>query len=760
MFKRIAKNILIASVAVFVTACASNNASKFKGVNVLTNTSKSEGTLPAKELHVLFSINKNNVELLEVLPSKIKRNRLVTLLNKNEGKDFAKGDTFFDCIVLTNTSSSRSCFEDANRNVSDNSIFHHSETSGAMIAMTVLVPYLAVGAAGKGDFYVENKVDNELVNQIGRALKSKIFENQRKINKSLNALNFNQMPSNIKPYGPFIDHKTLSKAITKVKTMQQFDQLASFIGSVDYDGFVVKSPAVNEREKPTTRSKVTQKHKKGTLILADKVKDGWVYTGEGWVYKKILLSLSDDTNRKLMHKRNNLKINKSQELFLANANTSSKEVLDLLNNKAALKGVSKKKIDELVAVKNKLVEKESFEKAKKLHSIASYGNYLEAYPKGRFVAQAHESRELLWFKRITQQNLPGEFREFLDAYPKTIRFNDVRKQWFEYAKQTNTVEIYKDFLKGYAHTELESSAREQWLEIIKAQNTVERYRDFLSGYSMGPLEKQAVSRLEPLWYEKIAKDGEYEQVGYFLREIPSSKHTVKLSYAHRNCTRIARDFFTTRDVCVKRYIKIDDLRVGGDFAGYAQAYALSNNESDFYKAQALAKTSQEKEIVEYFAVLALADKSRLFSFKLSDKHVFKGNREHATWFAQGKGSSSAQIKGDLEIKLKDNAPFSIEYGNYNVATKLKLKAQYAKEVRSNWIGNSNTNPVVNKVMNINFNLSKNKYKESKPYNFGSYQVAYKDTGMMGGYTAEYLEREIEFKGQIASIIPVSKLNIF
>lgn len=760
MFKRTAKNILIAGAAVFVTACASNNASKFKGVNVLTNTKQSEGKLPAKELHVLFSINKNNVELLEVLPSKIKRDKLLALVAKNEGKDFAKGDTYTDCIVLTNTSASSSCFEDANRNVPDNSIFHHSETSGTMIAMTVLVPYLAVGAAGKGDFYVENKVDNELVNQIGRALKSKIFDNKKKINKSLKAINFNQLPSNIKPYGPFIEHSNLLKAISKLENMQQYEQLKSFISSVDYDGFVVKSPAVNEREKPTTRSKVTQKHKKGTLILADKVKDGWVYTGEGWIYKKILLSLADDTNRQLAYKRNNLQVNASQKQFLANANTSSKEVLSLLNNKAALKGVSKKKVEELVAVKNKLVEKESFEKAKTLHSIASYGSYLEAYPKGRFVAQAHEAREALWFDRAVQQNLPVEFRKFLDAYPKTLRFNDIRKQWFEYAKQTNTIQTYRDFLKGFEHKELESGARELWFEIVKAQHTIEKYRDFLSGYSMDKLEKQAASRLEPLWYEKIAKYGEYEQLSYFLREIPNSKHTAKLSYAHRNCTRIARDFYTTNDICVKRYLKIDDLRSGDNFSGYAQAYALSNSESDFNSAQKLAKTSQEKEIIEYFAVLALADKSRLFSFKLTDQHVFKGSREHATWFAQGKGSSSAQIKGELEIVHKDDSPFKITYGSYNVTTKLKLKAQYAKEVRSNWIGNSNTNPIVNKVINISFRLSKNKHKARKPYNFGSYQVAYKDTGMMGGYTAEYLEREIEFKGQVSSISPVSNLNIF
>jgi hypothetical protein len=67
---------------------------------------------------------------------------------------------------------------------------------------------------------------------------------------------------------------------------------------------------------------------------------------------------------------------------------------------------------------------------------------------------------------------------------------------------------------------------------------------------------------------------------------------------------------------------------------------------------------------------------------------------------------------------------------------------------------------VKKSIDVEFQLSANSNVDSKKYNFGTYTIAYKDTGMMGGYTAEYLEREIEFEAYINTITPSHRLNIF
>jgi hypothetical protein len=114
----------------------------------------------------------------------------------------------------------------------------------------------------------------------------------------------------------------------------------------------------------------------------------------------------------------------------------------------------------------------------------------------------------------------------------------------------------------------------------------------------------------------------------------------------------------------------------------------------------------------------------------------------------------------MTLALKNDAPFEIKYGNYDIQTQLNLKAYYAKEVRSNWVGNSNTNPVENEKIDVGFSLSANKKVDTQKYNFGTYTIAYKDTGMMGGYTASYLEREIEFSAYISSITPSYRLNVF
>jgi len=392
---------MIITISTFLAACTSNNASKLKEAKLFEGIQKSQIKFLKPELHVIFQINESEVELVEVLPSNIKRKNLVNLLKKNEGKNLSKGDTLIDCIILTNGNISKPCFESVNKNIPKNSIFHDSEVSGTMMVMTVFVPYLVFAAASDEDFYVENKIDGELVNTVGVALKRKIFDMREKIHQSLLTYEFSKLPELIRPYGQLIDHNVLIKSINNSRILSQLDSVEKILNGIDYEGFIVKSTEINQRKKPTIRSKVQTTHKRGELIFSESSKGDWIYNGEGWIYKKILLSLNDDTRTKLLHKRNNLILdNNYQNLLSGNSIASIDKVL---NNKTRLVGVSENKVKALKSRKYQLIDENEYKSALNKNNIVAYERYLTLQPNGKYIYQV--KRAILQLKPSKSKNV-------------------------------------------------------------------------------------------------------------------------------------------------------------------------------------------------------------------------------------------------------------------------------------------------------------------------------------------------------------------
>lgn len=185
-------------------------------------------------------------------------------------ENITNGDTFIDCVVLTHTNRSKPCFTDAKKNIPENSVFHDSEVSGGMVLMTVLVPYIVVGAASDGDFYVNNKIDSDLLNRVGATIKSDIFTTKNEIHDVLTNNAVTTFSKNVKPYISLIDHDILIKAINNAQSIEKLESIKRLLSEDNYYGFVVKSPVVNQRNRPSTRGKIINKHNKGTLIISEK----------------------------------------------------------------------------------------------------------------------------------------------------------------------------------------------------------------------------------------------------------------------------------------------------------------------------------------------------------------------------------------------------------------------------------------------------------------------------------------------------------
>jgi hypothetical protein len=400
MNRSLVKKLMIIIISIIISACASNNASKVKEARLFEITKTNHFTPPKPELHIIFQVNKNTIELIEILPSNIKRENLVNLLKKNEGKNFSRGDTLVDCIILTGNNNAKPCFESAKKNIPENSVFHESEVSGTLLVMTALVPYLAFGAASDGDFYVENKIDGELVNSVGVALRSEISDARERIHKSLLSYQFINLTEKNRAYGQLIDHDVLVESIKRAQTQSQIDEVEKILNGIEYEGFIVKSVKINQREKPTIRSKVQTKHKRGELILAESTKDGWIYNGEGWIYKKILLSLNDDARTKLLHKRNNLKLDKHYQNLISGNSIAA--IDKILKNNSELVGISQKKINQLKLKKYQLIDEKEYKRTLKEKSIVAYERYIALQPNGKYVDQV--KRDLSQLEKIQYKN--------------------------------------------------------------------------------------------------------------------------------------------------------------------------------------------------------------------------------------------------------------------------------------------------------------------------------------------------------------------
>jgi hypothetical protein len=706
-----------------------------------------------KNLFVLFEMNKKRINITEVKRS-LYLYEGIDIDRKNNKLDFDKGDSLKGCLEIGPNHKYKNC---------SSGVFVETNFDyGSTFIWAALYPIAAVMIVSghADDMFTKKEVDKKSILKIGAYLESELASRRQETKQALKNYNSKLLLPSKKYFLSLTTKKEVETAIQKIRTVEQLGHINKIMANLKTNEKVITTAKLNIRKKTTSRSKVVGSLKRGTFITPKSSKNGWLEVDKGWISAKYAQSVKIGYLAKLKLLSNKLYFDNKSQSLLANKNVSSSEIAKVLNNRVALKGVSATNIAKLKILKDKTIEKEKYTKAKRNNTVASYTQFLKSYPSGDYSSRARELREPLWFEQSKKQNTVQAYRYFLKEYPSSLHYNDVRNLWLELAKSQNSVSGYKNFLNGFLASTLEDKARALWFDLAKNQNSISSYRDFLNGYGKSGVEKEAMLLLEPLWYQKIATSGLYHQLIDYLSELPNSSHKTKISYVNNNCGSIANNFFTTKDNCVINYLKLDFLRKRNTFKGYAKAYALSNEEKDFNLAQKLAASKSEKQIIEYFAVLALKDKSRLFSVQLTDQHEYLGNSEHSTWLAQAKGSSSAKIKGKVKLSLKKDAPFEIKYGTYNVKTNFNLKASYAKEVRSDWVGNSNTHPVVKKSIDVEFQLSANSNVDSKKYNFGTYTIAYKDTGMMGGYTAEYLEREIEFEAYINTITPSHRLNIF
>ncbi|MGS2719580.1 SH3 domain-containing protein [Paraglaciecola aestuariivivens] len=748
------KAVLCLVVVFGLLGCASNVS------NSQVNFQSSGETLdlkklkaPSSSLFVLFKLNKDRLTITDLKHS-LGKYESIEIDQANHKLDFDSGDSLKGCLEIVASKEYKYC----SRAV-------YSETNidmGGVLVGTILYPIglLSIASGNGGDFFTKQEIDSKAVYKIGLYLESELAKRRTELKQALAQHNSQYLKSQQPYFFNLVNQQEIQKAIAGIKNLKQLEQMQGILARLTSNEKVVTTAKLNVRKSNKPRAKIMGKLTKGQTFTPRAEKNGWYQVDKGWVSAKYAKDIKDNYSAQLAILSNQLGFANSSQSLLAKQNVSSTEISKVLNNKAALKGVSSTKIAKLKTLKEQAIEREKFNAAKRDNSIAAYNRFLKIYPTGDYAKQALALREPLWFNQAKQQNSHKAYRAFLDAYPQSQYFNQVRSSWLALAKQQNSVVAYQTFLNGYPVDAYSQQAHQKWFELAKQQHSISAYREFLKSEANTQLIAQASALLEPLWYQKIASKGHYQELSRFLIELPNSQHKTNISYAHSNCTRIARTYFTSRDNCVVNVLKLDELRKQNSFKGYAKAYAISGRVNDFNQAQKLASTKSEKQIIEYFAILALKDKSRLFDFSLRDQHQYLGSQDHATWFAQAKGSSKAKIKGQLTLKLKEDPPFEIKYGSYQVKSQLSLKAYYAKEVRSNWVGNSNTNPVEKESVELGFEISATSNKQTQGYDFGTYTIAYKDTGMMGGYTAYYLEREIEFSANVSAITPSYRLNVF
>ncbi len=716
-------SVLWLSFLLVVSGCSSTvsniSSSASTGVDKLNFKS-----LEDKKLFVMFGIEKNNINILSIKNS-ADEYELSSVDSDNSKLDFDDGDQLKGCIGVSSQSEYFPC-----DSYYANSVFQERSADVAgILAGAILWPVgvIAIVGGGAKSMFTQTDLDQDSILKVGRYIDNELAGSQYKLMAAIDQYNSNLI-SDIKPVSILLTTpKKIYDAISNAKTTGELVQLSIIIDRLEGSPVEITASSLNQREEPKSRAKVLSRLKQGTIVYPKAEKNGWINVGKGWVSEKFTKPIKEKFKIAINLRENKVNFSNNSRYLLANNNIKSSDVQKVLNDKAALAGISQTDIYKLTARRLSLVDKEAFTKAKKVSSIQSYNAYLKKHPDGKFVAEATALREPLWFN---------------------------------FAKNNNTVIAYQSFLEAYPTSQYYTETRKLWFELAKASHTKDGFRAFLSEYKQTSIENTAANSLEMIWIEEIKALGLYSELALFLKELPQSTYKADISYAHKNCSKIAVTFKTSSNICVINYLKMDSLRAQADFNGYARAYALSGEVDDFNQAQNLASTLVEKQIIEYFALLALTDKSRMFSLKIVDEHEYIGSSEHFTFFAQEKDSSEAKIKGKVELSIKENSPFNIEHGAYSVNVNLHMKASYFNQRRSDWLGNKDWNDLQEKSTNLTFRISGDKPVAKQNYDYGNYTIAYKDVGSMGGYTLYYLDKEVEFDATVNSFHPNHSMKIF
>lgn len=184
---------------------------------------------------------------------------------------------------------------------------------------------------------------------------------------------------------------------------------------------------------------------------------------------------------------------------------------------------------------------------------------------------------------------------------------------------------------------------------------------------------------------------------------------------------------------------LDELRGKGTFDGFYEAFRLAGAKADFVAAQRLASSNEQAAKLEFLAVLATSDKSRIFDITTSLNDVSadalknEDNSDSLLFvFKFDSKSSTGRFKGTTDISKSRTSPFDLQ-GAYKVTARYTLAIPIENKTKVDFIlkTESSATDTILRTVTKTFVLKPGSYRDYDTLDFGEVEIA-GSTKALGG----------------------------
>lgn len=335
-------------------------------------------------------------------------------------------------------------------------------------------------------------------------------------------------------------------------------------------------------------------------------------------------------------------------------------------------------------------------------------------------------------------------QEYSQSNYAQLAIDILDKKTFKRASQLNTIEGYEDYLakfkKGvgrdealmkvtnlmhmkYLNTALNSSSIDQVVEI----------------FSLYPNDSEIKAKMISLYREEHSLEGYKKAYQY------SGNDNDLIGVLKYSNTIVALEEFLNsypdKEIATEAKGKlVVHYREKNTFDSYLEAYKLLSVANDGFMASKKAKTLNEKGRLEEAAFLNIPRKSVIIDSDISLLNVSYTDYERTGGFLSFvkyvyRGVIKPSIK--LSVDMNKDLAFKPKFGVYVVTVNLSLTVPRSKQVRSEWVGNSDESEDVQSTKAISFVLEPPYSKNSQKTSMDETIFVYFDRGDAGGFTAKW-----------------------
>jgi hypothetical protein len=169
-----------------------------------------------------------------------------------------------------------------------------------------------------------------------------------------------------------------------------------------------------------------------------------------------------------------------------------------LQEEKSLKKLAKRGVvDSTLALQQKQVEQHAFARAKDIHSIQGYNDFLSRFAPASQVDSATSMRNTIAYNDAVQANTHEAYYNFLQTYPQAVQVPMARQRYDDLLYKTKTtdgkLESYIQFLRNNPDSPFRDNAELQILSISTADHSLESYMSFIERFPNSKWRQRALN---------------------------------------------------------------------------------------------------------------------------------------------------------------------------------------------------------------------------------------------------------------------------